>query len=86
MTVQQAISREHNEAQIGRTLSVILDQPVENEDNVWIGRSVADAPDIDGVVYITGNEQPLQAGQIIRAEIVAAKEYDLVGVALSGNP
>ena len=86
MTVQQAISREHNDAQIGQTLNVILDQPVENEDHVWIGRSIADAPDIDGVVYITGNEQPLQAGQIIRAEIVAAKEYDLVGVALSGNP
>lgn len=85
MAIQQAISLEHNQAQIGRALSVILDQPVEHEDNVWIGRSVADAPDIDGVVYITGNEQRLQAGQIVQAEIVAAQAYDLVGVAV-GSP
>jgi len=83
MAIQQSISLEYNQGQIGRQLNVILDRPVENEDDVWLGRSYADAPDIDGLVYVTGNEQPLAAGQIVPCEIVAAQEYDLVGVAVA---
>src|SRR4029078_7964014 len=39
MQVQQDISFAHNETKIGRTLDVILDQPVEGEKNVWLGRT-----------------------------------------------
>jgi ribosomal protein S12 methylthiotransferase len=61
---------------------VILDQPVPNEENVWVGRSYADAPDVDGLVFVTGNKkQKLAAGQIVPVEIVASQGYDLVGVA-----
>jgi hypothetical protein len=35
------------------------------------------------VVYVTGNDLPLAAGRIVRAEIVAAREYDLIGVAVA---
>ncbi len=59
-----------------------MDRPVPNEANVWIGRSHADAPDIDAVVYVTGGKKRLSAGDIVRCEIVAAQEYDLIGVAL----
>jgi ribosomal protein S12 methylthiotransferase len=85
MQLQQEISFAHNEAQIGRTLDVILDQPVEGEKNVWLGRSQFDAPDVDGLVFVTGGKQKLRAGDIVPVEIVAIQNYDLVGVA-AGKP
>ena len=81
MQLQQEIAFEHNERQIGRTLDVILDQPVPGERNVFVGRSVADAPEVDGLVFVTGDKQKLKAGDIVPVEIVAVQEYDLVGVA-----
>ncbi len=85
MAIQQRVAFEHNQRQIGRRLDVILDQPVPGEDNVWIGRSYADAPDVDAVVYVTGNKRKLSAGAITACEIVASQDYDLVGVAV-GKP
>jgi ribosomal protein S12 methylthiotransferase len=85
MQLQQEISFAHNEARIGRVLDVILDQPVEGEKNVWVGRSMADAPDVDGLVFVTGDKQKLKAGDIVPVEIVATQEYDLVGVS-AGKP
>jgi ribosomal protein S12 methylthiotransferase len=79
MALQQSIAWSHNQAQIGRQLEVILDQSVPAEENVWVGRSYADAPDIDGAVFVTGGKQRLGAGQIVRCEIVSAREYDLIG-------
>jgi ribosomal protein S12 methylthiotransferase len=81
MEVQQQIAFEWNQAQIGTRKDVILDRPVPREANVWIGRSHADAPDIDAVVYVTGGKKRLAAGDIVTCEIVAVREYDLIGVA-----
>jgi ribosomal protein S12 methylthiotransferase len=83
MEVQQDVAFEWNEAQIGRKLDVILDTAVPDEENAWIGRSYADAPDVDGVVYVTG--EGLAAGAIVPCEIVARSEYDLVAAAV-GKP
>jgi ribosomal protein S12 methylthiotransferase len=85
MAIQQRVAFEHNQRQIGRQLDVILDQQVVGEDNVWIGRSYADAPDVDAAVYVTGNNRKLSAGAITACEIVASQNYDLVGVAV-GKP
>jgi ribosomal protein S12 methylthiotransferase len=85
MQVQQEMTFARNEAHIGRSLDVILDQPVPGEKNVWVGRSAADAPDVDGLVFVTGDKQRLRAGDIVPVEIVASQEYDLVGVA-AGKP
>jgi ribosomal protein S12 methylthiotransferase len=85
MAIQQQISFEHLEQQTGRTLDVILDQPVAGEKNVFVGRSAADAPDVDGLVFVTGDQHKLRAGDIVPVEIVASQEYDLVGVA-AGKP
>jgi ribosomal protein S12 methylthiotransferase len=85
MQIQQQLAFAHNERQVGRTIDVILDQPVEGEKNVWLGRSVADAPDVDGLVFVTGDQFKLRAGDIVPVEIVATQEYDLVGVA-AGRP
>jgi ribosomal protein S12 methylthiotransferase len=55
---------------------VILDQNVPGEEGVWIGRSYGDAPDVDNLVYVTG--EGLAAGNIVPCEIVAAQDYDLI--------
>ncbi len=83
MEVQQRIAFELNEAQVGKRCDVLLDGPVPGEKNVWMGRGYADAPDVDGVVFVTGKK--LKAGQIVPVEIVASRDYDLVGVAV-GRP
>jgi ribosomal protein S12 methylthiotransferase len=85
MEAQQEVAFAWNQAQIGSRKDVILDRPVPGESNVWIGRSHADAPDIDAAVYVTGGKKRLSAGDIVTCEIVAAQEYDLVGVAV-GKP
>jgi ribosomal protein S12 methylthiotransferase len=80
MLVQQGIALDWNERQIGRRFDVLIDRAVPGEKNAWVGRSYADAPDVDGVVYVTGKR--LATGQIVPCEIVATSGYDLVGVAL----
>ncbi|HMP08193.1 MAG TPA: 30S ribosomal protein S12 methylthiotransferase RimO [Lacipirellulaceae bacterium] len=79
MAVQQQIAFEWNDRQRGRRLDVLLDGPVPEAPNAWVGRSYADAPDVDGIVYVTGEN--LQAGQIVPCEIVASREYDLIAAA-----
>ncbi len=83
MAEQQAIAFAWNDRQIGRELDVLLDTPVPGEVDAWIGRSYADAPDVDGVVYVTG--QGLFPGAMVRCEVVARRDYDLIGVA-NGEP
>jgi ribosomal protein S12 methylthiotransferase len=76
MAVQQKIAFDWNRRQAGRRMEVLLDGPVPGEPNAWVGRSYADAPDVDGMVYVTG--EGLRPGQIAPCEIVASREYDLV--------
>jgi ribosomal protein S12 methylthiotransferase len=84
MAVQQEIAFDWNAAQVGRRLDVIIDRALPEEKNTWLGRSYADAPDVDGVVYVTGKR--LKPGQIVPCEIVATAEYDLVAAAVGpGN-
>jgi ribosomal protein S12 methylthiotransferase len=84
MAVQQQFAFDWNAAQIGRQYDVLLDRQVPGEKDAWVGRSYADAPDVDGVVYVSGGRK-LRPGKIVRCEIVATSDYDLVGVAV-GKP
>ncbi len=77
MAAQQEIAFRWNESQVDGTLDVILDAPVPGETNAWTGRSYADAPDVDTVVYVTGED--LSPGQIVPCYITGARDYDLVG-------
>jgi ribosomal protein S12 methylthiotransferase len=79
MAEQQAIAFAWNDAQIGRRLDVLIDRALPGEDQAWIGRSYADAPDVDGVVYVTG--MGLSPGALVPCEVVARRDYDLIGVA-----
>lgn len=80
MAVQQPLAFRRQEAEVGRQRDVLLDAPVPGQKGVWMGRTFADAPDIDGVVYVTG--AGLRAGQMVRCEIVAARDYDLIAAPL----
>ena len=83
MEVQQEIAFAFNERQLGRRLDVLIDRPVPDEPRAWIGRTYADAPDVDSVAYVTGRN--LRAGQIVPCEMVASQGYDLVAAAV-GKP
>ncbi len=83
MAVQQEIAFAWNAGQVGKRIDVILDRPVPDQKDAWIGRGRGDAPDVDGIVYVTGKK--LAAGKIVPCEIVATREYDLVSVAV-GKP
>jgi ribosomal protein S12 methylthiotransferase len=80
MEVQQRVAFEWNEAQIGRKVDVLIDAAVPDQENAWVGRSYADAPDVDGLVYVTGEN--LSAGAIVPCEIVARSGYDLAAAAI----
>lgn len=78
MLAQQAIVFENNEALIGRTVEVLIDEPSE-EDEIWIGRTGFQAPDVDSVTYVIGDG--LDTGQFVNAEIVQTEDYDLLAQA-----
>ncbi|MCA9196606.1 MAG: 30S ribosomal protein S12 methylthiotransferase RimO [Planctomycetales bacterium] len=79
MQLQQQIAFDWNQRKVGQQLDVLIDSPVPGEANAWIGRSYADAPDVDGLVFVTG--EGLKPGDLVRTEVVAYRDYDLIAVA-----
>ena len=68
------------QAQIGTVQDVIIDGP-SDEAGEWLARSKADAPEIDGVVYLK-SDTALKPGDIVSAKINDADAYDLYGDAV----
>jgi len=85
MQVQQDVIFARNNRIVGSQLEVLIDQDVPGEDGVWVGRSKADAPDIDGLVFVTAGEKQIRPGDFVNCEIVTSRGYDLVGYAM-GQP
>jgi ribosomal protein S12 methylthiotransferase len=83
MQAQQQIVFERNNSMVGRQVDVLIDAQVPEEENAWVGRTAGDAPDIDGVIYVTG--EGLETGRFVKSEIVAAHDYDLIAAAV-GEP
>ena len=80
MAKSAAISAARLQARVGRTIEVIIDA-VDDEGGAT-GRSKADAPDIDGEVYLR-DAAALAQGDIVSVLVEDADEHDLYGVALS---
>ena len=77
MQLQQEISAERLKQKIGQTLDVIID---EIDDEGIIGRTKADAPEVDGLVYIENlSGTPVKVGEFIKVTITHSDEYDLWG-------
>lgn len=77
MEVQARISSERAAAQVGTIQDVIIDGPV-GDGNEIVGRTKADAPDVDAVVYLE-NAAHHKPGDIVSAKITASDDYDLFG-------
>ena len=78
MAVQEKISARRLKAKVGRTVTVLVD---EADDTQAIGRTSADAPEIDGVVRIR-HKGKLKAGEFAQVKITGADAHDLKGTAV----
>ncbi len=76
MALQQPISLGRNQAQVGRTLEVLIEG---HGDGVSVGRSYRDAPEIDGLVFV---EEELPVGAMVPVIITGAMPHDLMGEAV----
>jgi ribosomal protein S12 methylthiotransferase len=73
MALQAEMADKRSKSLIGSTIDVLV---AEVDEEGAVGRSTADAPEIDGSVFI-GNGQSLKQGDIVRAKIIAAEQVDL---------
>ncbi|MCJ8146953.1 30S ribosomal protein S12 methylthiotransferase RimO [Acinetobacter sp. A3.8] len=77
MQLQQEISSQKLQQRIGKTMTVLVDE-LEAEYPVAVARSYADAPEIDGNVFVEDiDRDAIKAGNLIRVKITDADEYDL---------
>jgi ribosomal protein S12 methylthiotransferase len=76
MTKQQGISARRLQRRVGQDIDVIVD---EVDGAQALGRSMADAPEIDGRVYLPAGKgaKKIKAGSIVAARVTSADEYDL---------
>ncbi len=77
MALQRPISRKRNRALIGQHLEVLVDGASGEHEFVLQGRHAGQAPEIDGVVYLSGAE--VRAGEMVTVEVTQSADYDLVG-------
>ncbi len=80
MRTQLKISAKARAAQIGREMEVLIEGPSEETDLLWQGRTMQQAPEIDGHVLINdfGSHDSLVPGTFYRAEFTEAHDYDVV--------
>ncbi|QOJ21901.1 MAG: 30S ribosomal protein S12 methylthiotransferase RimO [Gammaproteobacteria bacterium] len=81
MQLQEEISHQRLAAKVGKTMTVMIDQVTDDD---VIARSSADAPEIDGLVYVeeAGEVQP---GDFIEVEVTGSDAHDLFAAALRRN-
>jgi ribosomal protein S12 methylthiotransferase len=82
MQAQAAISHRKNLALIGTTQRILIDGAASPESPFWKGRTSRQAPEIDGVVYVSKSFGA--PGEFMEVRIIEADTYDLVGEGLAG--
>ncbi len=78
MLTQQEISFETNRKRLGTQCEVLVEG---FEDGAYIGRSILEAPEVDGIISFT-SDKPLEAGSFVRVRLTDCDAYDIQGVAL----
>ena len=81
MEVQQKISRQNLEKKIGKTYEVLIEY-MSFDKKYFIGRTLEDVPDIDGVVYIENNNKHKEnelLNHFVQCKITNYSDYDLIG-------
>ncbi len=94
MTIQQEIALRKAKTRIGQTFRVIIEGRLTDpsdcitydnnadsseEDNIYVGRTYMDAPDVDGFFYINTGKKQFMTGDMVLARATGAEGYDLVG-------
>ncbi len=78
MELQAEISEEILAAYVGQRLDILVDAPHPEWPGLFTGRAWFQAPEIDGVTYVSG--PGVKAGAVVSAEIVESQTYDLVAL------
>lgn len=77
MELQQEISSDLSQEQIGKVLTVMIEGKVADE-NAYVGRTYMDAPNVDGYIFVNTDEE-LMSGDFCWVKVTGALEYDLIG-------
>ena len=72
------IAAELNAERVGTETEAVIED-YDSEAGLWLARTAADAPDIDGYLFITGVKRELMTGDFIKVKITGSNEYDLIG-------
>ena len=78
MRLQKRISRSLSEGKIGTVVSAMVEGRLTGEEDTYAARTEADAPDVDGYIFIHSDRE-LLTGDIVRVRVTAAEDYDLIG-------
>ena len=78
MELQQDISYDKNDELVGTIQKVII-EGYSSEEDVYVGRTFRDAPNVDGLVFVQCNYE-LISGAIVEVKITESAPYDLIGV------
>ncbi|MFN8764987.1 MAG: 30S ribosomal protein S12 methylthiotransferase RimO [Pirellulaceae bacterium] len=84
MAIQQQQAFEFCDSRLGSRQEVLIDRQVDAQKGIWAGRSKADAPDVDALVYVTAQpEQKVTTGSLVTCEIVGHEQYDALAVPIA---
>ncbi|MBR3268883.1 MAG: 30S ribosomal protein S12 methylthiotransferase RimO [Oscillospiraceae bacterium] len=84
MEQQMSVAAELNLARVHSETEAVI-EGFDAESDSWIARTPAEAPDVDGRLYLPGTpEDGLQTGQYVNVRITDAADYDLIGEVISG--
>ncbi len=79
MKVQADISKKKHKALVGTEATVLVDGPSKESELVLVGRLASQAPDVDGLVYLSEVGPDVRPGQLRRVRITRVTAHDLVG-------
>ncbi len=77
MEVQQKISNENLKNKIGKTYEVLIEN-ISFDKQFYIGRTMQDVPEIDGLVYIKNNDDGKKLNNFVKSKIIDVSNYDLI--------
>ena len=83
MKLQQSIVFADANLKIGQIYEVMTEGRIAEED-VYIGRTYMDAPQVDGFLFFKAEEE-LLTGDMVKVKVIQAKGYDLIGEIVKGS-
>lgn len=86
MSLQQEVASQINARLLHQTVTAFIEEPLQGEEDIYLGRTQADAPEVDGQVYakdsrssFVARRSKLKPGDFVKIKITDTLEYDLVG-------